>query len=158
MALMYSSACCVLSAVWDYQFALMLVCPLKRDLSLQSILFWSSLCASDKEFISFPACSLSCPSHSDSAVTQACIEIQLSSRMQGLLWTMLRWLSFENTWEFCAAEQGEILIKIPSVTWEDSRWSLEQSGKYFLISNRLNWISAFWLFQFISDVLFTEVL
>ena len=38
----------------------------------------------------------------------------------------LRWLSFENSWvSFCAAEQGEILIKFPSVIWDDFLFGAE---------------------------------
>lgn len=66
-------------------------------------------------------------------------------------------LFWESLREFRAAEQGEILIKIPNVIWEeDSVWSWEPSGKHFPISSRLSWIFAFWLFPFtISVILFT---
>ena len=66
----------------------------KKSMSLWGIQsFWSSLCASDKESFNFPACSLPCPLHSGSAVTQVYVVIQPSSRMERLLWAALRWLS-----------------------------------------------------------------
>lgn len=102
----------------------------KRSASLWSIQnFWSRLCVSDETPINFPAaCSLP-PSqwlcshlslYSDAAELRDG-RTQVSNSEMTLFWDSLR--------EFRAAEQGEILIKIPSVIWEHSLWSGEQSGK-----------------------------
>lgn len=104
----------------------------KRSASLWSIQnFWSRLCVSDETPINFPAaCSLP-PSqwlcshlslYSDAAELRDG-RTQVSNSEMTLFWDSLR--------EFRAAEQGEILIKIPSVIWEHSLWSREQSGKPF---------------------------
>lgn len=72
----------------------------KRSISLWSIRsFWSRLRTLDKGSINFPACSLSRLPPRDSAVTQDCTVIPVSSGIQGLLGTTLRWLSFENPCE-----------------------------------------------------------
>ena len=60
--------------------------------------------------------------------------IRRSSRMERLLSATLWWLFWDSLREFCTANQGEILIKVPSVMWkEDSLWRWKQSGKHFPI-------------------------
>lgn len=60
--------------------------------------------------------------------------IQRSSRMERLLSATLWWLFWDSLREFCTANQGEILITVPRVMWEeDSLWHWKQSGKHFPI-------------------------
>lgn len=102
-----------------------------------------------------------CLPHSDSAVTQACAVIQLSSRMEGLGWATLRWISFETPWESLVPLSRErFYSRFPLLYEKKILFGAENSlEKIFPFSNRLSWIFAFWLFQFtVSALLFTEVL
>lgn len=105
----------------------------KRSISLWSIQsFCSRLRASGRESINFQACSLPCPPHSGSTVTQPCTtklkdgEITVNNSVLILFG--------DSFWEFGTAHQGEILIKVATVMWEeDSLWSWKQSRKHFPI-------------------------
>ena len=129
LALLCCSACftCWL-LIWDHQLALMLLHQLRKGPPLSGASRTSGPgSVSQMRSPSISQLLALCPRHSGSAVTLACIGMQLSSGMGGLRWATLRWLSSETR----AAKQGEILIKIPSVIWEHSLWSGEQSGKTF---------------------------
>lgn len=152
-------SCCLL-LIWDHQFALMLMHPLRRGPSFSeascpsgpgSVPQTRSPSTSQLALCPRSAQWLCCRTSLYSATTKLKDGGNGESHSEmNLFWDSLR--------EFCAAEQGEILIKIPSVIWDDSLCSWEQSGKHSPLSNRFSWIFAFWLFQFtISGCVFTEV-
>lgn len=124
---------CGLILIWDYQLALMLRFPLRRGPSLSeaSVLLVQAPCLRQVVHQLPSLLSVFSSLRWLCTVTQAYIEIQPSSRMQGLLWTTLTWLFWESLRELLCNWAGEILIKILSVIWDDSLWSWGQCGKHF---------------------------
>lgn len=85
--------------MWHHQFAPMLMHPLKREPSLSEASSPSGPGSVPQTRNPSTSQLVLCPSCSGSTITQGCIVIQLSLRMEGLRWATLSWISFETTGE-----------------------------------------------------------
>ena len=86
-----------------------------------------------RKSVNFPACSLPSSQWLCCHTSLCSDKTELKRGRTGVSSSEVN-LFWDSLGEFSAAEQGEILIKIPSIIWEeDSLWSWEQSGKHFPI-------------------------